>query len=127
MKKRILLIDDDRAICEALKILLSDLCEVIYFNDIKAAKLFLESNSPVDLIILDYNINNESGIQFHKEEIEMQQPLIPAILISGFIVTQLKSDKEIMDLKNRFVQIFEKPFDFIEFRRCIKKYLTSNK
>jgi DNA-binding NtrC family response regulator len=125
MKKRILIVDDDLAICEALQILLATKYDVDYFDTLNKTREFLENNHrKLDLIILDYNIGNESGIDFYKENIKEKNLNIPAILISGFIVTQLKTKAELNALDKLFVGVFEKPFDFIELKEFIANILA---
>jgi DNA-binding response OmpR family regulator len=118
MSKKILIVDDDLAVCESIKMMLDKQCEVAYVCDVASAKDYINQNN-IDLIILDYNIGEDSGITFYEEEIHAKNKKIPGVLISGFIVTQLKSEEEMDGLNQLFVRIFEKPFDFIEFRKYI--------
>ncbi|MCP4050973.1 MAG: response regulator [bacterium] len=120
MNKKILVVDDDSSICESIKILLSDYCDVTYFTDLYNAEDYLKNNEQeIDAIILDYNIGSENGIAFYRNNIVKKGLKIPGILISGFIVTQLKTEKELDDMNSLFVKVFEKPFDSIEFKEFI--------
>lgn len=123
-KKKILIIDDDIIICQSLQLLLQSEYDVQYFNDVTSSKNYLDTpGSHVDLLILDYNISHENGIEFYQEEIKHKNRQIPAILISGFIVTKLKSKEEMDELNALFVQVFEKPFEISEIIECIHSVL----
>jgi len=122
---QVVLIDDDVAICQSLQILLQDVAQLNYFHDVASAKDYLATHyDDVDLLILDYQISSDNGITFYKNEIQTQETPIPAVLISGFIVTKLKSKEELDNLNNLFLKVFEKPFDFIQLREFIVSHFN---
>jgi DNA-binding NtrC family response regulator len=126
MKKQLVIVDDDVAICQVLQMLLCDLCNVVYFHDVDTAKEYVSLHSKeIKALILDFNIGKDSGIDFYKEEILNKKRNIPGILISGFIVTQLKTDRELVELNKMFSRVFEKPFDFVVFREYLEKEIFS--
>ena len=119
--KRIVIVDDDQFVCQSFSILLSDVAEVQCFNSIESAKEYIQKSQDINLFILDYNIGNDNGIKFFQNDIKPSYPDIPAFLVSGFIVTQLKSEEELQELRNDFVNIYEKPFDFMLIKEEVKK------
>jgi DNA-binding NtrC family response regulator len=119
--KEIVIIDDDVAICQVLQLLLSDIAKITYFHDVDSANEYLKDNSEnIKLLILDFNIGKQSGIDFYKQNVIAKGMDIPAVLISGFIVTQLKTAPELLELNELFVKVFEKPFDFVEFKSFLE-------
>ena len=121
MEKNIIVIDDDQFICQSLEILLSECGNIHIFNTIATAEEFINNNR-TDLIILDYNIGSENGVKFYKEKISND---IPAILISGFIVTELKTKEELETMNNLFIKVYEKPFDIMMIKEFITKTLAT--
>jgi DNA-binding NtrC family response regulator len=125
--KKIVVIDDDSAICESLKILLSSVANVEIFDCLETARKYIRKEyRNIDLLIIDYNVGEENGISFYKKEIIKNEIKLPAILISGFIVTQLKTPYELNKLDNLFLGVYEKPFDFIAFRKFVKNFLENS-
>jgi len=121
MTKQLLIIDDDISLCKMLEILFKDMCDVTSFYDTNLAAKYIEENGDkIAVIMLDYNIGNDDGVSFYIKEIQSKKRNIPAILVSGFIVTQLKSDDELKELLTLFDRVIEKPFDFVELKNYIQ-------
>jgi DNA-binding NtrC family response regulator len=118
-KPKLVIIDDEISVCETLKIAFSDLFKVAYFCDLKDAKSFLEKNKDIALMLLDYKIRHDSGIEFFKKEVLAKNLNIPTILISGFLGQEVNEGDK-FDLNKMFVKTLEKPFDLYELKDFIE-------
>ena len=126
-KKNIIILDDDQFICQSLEILFNKDYNINSFTNINSASEYLDkANQKVDLIILDYNIGKDNGIEFFKKEISDKKRDIPGIIISGFLVSQFKDDNEIKKIDKYFIKLFEKPFDIIELKAYISDWFKKN-
>ncbi|MFC1752526.1 response regulator [Thermoproteota archaeon] len=122
MNKTLLIVDDDISLCKMLEILLKDLCPIKSFYDVKSAAKYLDDHQEdISLMMLDYNIGSDNGVNFYKQEVLGKGLTIPAVLISGFIVTQLKTKEELDELDSMFKRVIEKPFDFVELRDYLER------
>lgn len=108
LKVRILILDDDYAILEALQALLEEWgCEV---RSAKTAEMGLTSLTTFDaqVLILDYHLQGATGVQF-KQQLDVQlgqQGLkpIPAIIVTG------ATERRILDeINNAGLTVLEKP------------------
>ncbi len=118
---KLLIIDDEPSVCETLKIMLSDLFDITYFTDLATARNYLKQNPEIKIMILDYIVNRESGIDFYRNDI-INKFDIPTILISGFIGQANTTEEETKALEEMFIKILEKPFDILELR----EFLSTN-
>lgn len=86
MEQRIMIIDDDRSICDVLSDLLNGLgYEVLAFTDgcSALATMALESGrSRLDVVLLDLNMPGMDGMAVLRE-IRAKYPGIPVIMMSG--------------------------------------------
>jgi DNA-binding NtrC family response regulator len=84
MKKRLLIVDDDSSVREALKRVLMDSgYEVILAADGSEAEQRL-SNAEIDLLILDLNMPNRDGWDV-MEAVTSNHPWIPIIVVTGMM------------------------------------------
>lgn len=82
MKKKLLVVDDDRSICRSLeKVLRAEGFEVFTACDGLGAIHCFESN-PIDLVILDINLGNDDGWAVFKAMTALN-PFIPTIIITA--------------------------------------------
>lgn len=113
----ILIIDDDKTICETTKTLLEDEYKVLMaFSG--AEGLYALSKEIVSLVILDYGLPDMDGIKVLKNIKENFN--IPAIMITGV------GDKELV-LKSwrcKAEYYFDKPFKIEELKAKIKELIT---
>jgi two-component system response regulator MprA len=82
MKKKILLVDDDRAVRESVsRVLEMENYEVLPAPDgLEALKIV--ASTPVDLVLLDLNMPQKSGWDTF-EQITCDNPLLPVIIITA--------------------------------------------
>jgi len=118
MKKKILIIDDDPAILEALKLCLEDLkYEVKTLEKVVNFDNFLNGLSP-DLIILDYLLSGVDGkqiAQYLKSNKETRR--IPIIMFSAHPFAK-------KELKGTGIEDFiTKPFELEDLLGKIKKLI----
>jgi DNA-binding NtrC family response regulator len=82
MKSRVLIVDDDAAIRDSLKkILWSEGYEISLADDGPSASAQM-AGGPVDLVLLDLNLSDESGWDVF-DRLTTQDPLVPIIIITG--------------------------------------------
>lgn len=121
-KKHILIIDDDRAVCASLKLLMGRAgFEVSIANYPKEALEFLNAQRP-DLILLDLNFNvDTSGKQGLKllEEIQGVDASIPVIMMTGWGTLQLA----VRGMKSGARDFITKPWDNKELLASVKTIL----
>ena len=118
MKKKILIIDDDTAILEALKLCLEDLdYEVKTIEKVESFDNFLSKNLP-DLIILDYLLSGVDGKEIAKYlKNSKETKKIPIIMFSAHPFAK-------KELKGTGVEDFiTKPFELDDLIAKIKKLI----
>jgi len=101
--RRILLVDDDRALLEAMEAALSPEFQVLPVADAASADRVLASET-VDLIILDVVMREENGLSF-LDRLRAKSD-VPVLLISGFGT----KDIVIAGLRARASDYIDKPF-----------------
>lgn len=114
MSKRILVVDDDEAICETTRYILEDKGYDVETTH-GAVGRYLQTYKP-DLIILDYRLPEKNGDQIVKEIRDKKSTTIPVIVIS--------SDGSVLkSVYNAGANAFiEKPFDFGKLIEIIKQF-----
>ena len=119
MKKKILVVDDNEAVCESLDRLLSDKYEVFKAHTGKEALNRLPEVSP-DLMILDVSMPDMDGLEvcrrIRKDPVYKWLP----ILMLTALVTEV--DRE-MGLKAGTDDYMAKPFDIPELLNRLKALL----
>ncbi len=94
MRYRVLLIDDEEALCEALKQGLEStgLFEVGFATDGKTGLLMARKGSP-DVIVLDIRMPKMNGIEV-LQQLKKDYPLsgIPVIMLSGLLDEETKKE-----------------------------------
>ena len=82
--KRVLVADDDAAVCELLHVVLTPLADVTVVNDAEAALEALASQPPFDAIVSDFMLPGIDGIEFVQRVRKSERdPRIPILVISG--------------------------------------------
>ncbi len=82
MKKRLLVVDDDPAVLEAMtKLLAAEGYEVLAARDGAGALSQFES-SPVDLVVLDLNLGTDDGWEVFRRMAEVN-PFVPTVIITA--------------------------------------------
>lgn len=122
-KEKILLIDDERAILESLKILLTlegyDVATAEYVN----AALKLMDEKDFNLIISDIKMPEMSGLDFvglfKKEKRNLTSKILPVILMTAY--SDVKTGVEA--IKQGVFDYIAKPFDNEEFKVIVRRAL----
>lgn len=121
MKQKILVIDDEKSVCESIKVALDDF-EVEYTLTAKDGIEKVKSEKP-DLIILDLVFPGMlDGWDICKIlKAEKQTENIPIVMLTG---KMLKKEDEIKGLEMGAEDYIKKPFDVDIFRTKIRKILN---
>ena len=106
-KRRILLVDDDHALLEAMDATLSPEFQVLSATDTASADRVVDSEM-VDLIILDIVMREENGLSF-LDRLRARSD-VPVLLISGFGTKEIV----IAGLRARANDYVDKPFTATE-------------
>lgn len=119
MKKKILVVDDEKTICMILVNFLSLDYEVIAKNSGFQALEWLENHLP-DLIISDIQMNDMDGFELLKEIRLMGfAKHTPVIMLSG----RTKSEERIKSYQLGAQDYLTKPFNPEELKEVVKKNL----
>ena len=114
--QKILIVDDEKTICEFISDFLKDCYKVNHTDDISIAyDLFLIDD--FDLIITDYSMSKGSGIELI-ERVKKEDESFPIILMSGFLPSDLLST-----LSKGFPRVYtlQKPFEFMKLKNIIDR------
>ncbi len=116
----ILFVDDEISIAEIQNKLLQKLgYTVTYFTESrKALDFFIQNQEIIDIVIIDFNMPELSGIEFSKQIKKIRKD-IPVILCSGFYDDTM--EKQIK--KNRIDCFAKKPFFCSDLSMAIRKLL----
>ncbi|HLR52959.1 MAG TPA: response regulator [Candidatus Avamphibacillus sp.] len=109
MKKTILVVDDENGIRMLLKEMFSEKGYNVLNAETGTGALDMVEKNKIDLIIIDYKLPVMDGIKVLKE-MEKNNKLIPAILISGMFENIHQDIKESRLIKGTLA----KPFDIEE-------------
>lgn len=118
--KKILIVDDDPAILQAVKLALIDEYVVYLERIAEECMQFLEKRA-IDLIITDYNLGHSNGLDLAKSIIACD-PKINIILISGNMDESLEKQAFASGIK----ACFSKPFVLKELLNTIKDLLEES-
>jgi len=114
--KRILLVDDDAAARESIKLLLQ-----IDRHDVVEAKggqeaLELFHQSVMDLVIIDYFMPQMEGTKL-AEHLKLAAPSMPILMVTAYM-------EKLVDCHNPVDAILPKPFGIAELRQSIASLLN---
>ena len=116
MRKRILIVEDDAAVLEAIQLMLSDNYEVIVAtNGLEAVKMY-ETYKP-DIVLMDIAMPVMDGVEATKEILKRD----PGAVIIGVTAYAAKRGKELLEAGAK--EIVEKPFTRKKLIETIEKYL----
>lgn len=120
--KQILLIEDDNKICESLNNYFNS--ENLRLHTLSEGRGVLETinNLKPDLILLDINLPDMSGIEILKE-LKEKEFKIPIIVITGFISTEAA----IETMKEGAYEFVTKPFQLERLAKIVDKALEEKK
>ena len=118
MAKKILVIDDEKIVCDmAKKILEAENYEVETFTD---SQLALERirTQPFDLVVTDLKMENVSGMDILKE-VNKLYPQTRVIMLTAYATL----DATIEAIRERIYDFFPKPVKIDELKQSVKKAL----
>src|SRR4051812_9009294 len=114
--KRILLVDDDAAARESIKLLLQiDRHEVVEAKSGQEA-LELFHQSVMDLVIIDYFMPQMEGSKL-AEHLKLAAPSMPILMVTAYL-------EKLVDCHNPVDAILPKPFGIAELRQSIASLLN---
>jgi CheY-like chemotaxis protein len=83
-RKRVLVADDDVAVCSLLKLVLKSVANVTAVGDAESAFAVLRSEPPFDAIVSDFMLPGINGLEFVEQlRAEPRTRLTPILMISG--------------------------------------------
>ncbi|MBN2366357.1 MAG: sigma-54-dependent Fis family transcriptional regulator [Calditrichaeota bacterium] len=83
MKFKILILDDEQIVCNSLQRILENKETDIFTSRETAEARRIICEREIDLVLLDYKLKNENGLNFLKE-IREEHPEMPVIMITAF-------------------------------------------
>ncbi len=118
MAKKILVIDDEKIVCDmAKKILEAEHYEVETFTDSQLALERIRTQS-FDLVVTDLKMENVSGMDILKE-VNRLYPETRVIMLTAYATL----DATIEAIRERIYDFFPKPVKIDELKQSVKKAL----
>lgn len=112
MKKNMLVVDDQKALCFIIKEVFKEKYNIEVAHDEDGLKDVLKRTNP-DIGIFDFYIGENDGLELLKW-VKSQYPDMECILMTAY---------DIWDIKDKvppFVSVLKKPFDVDDLRNMIK-------
>ncbi|MCX8038102.1 MAG: sigma-54 dependent transcriptional regulator [Candidatus Sumerlaeia bacterium] len=113
---RILIVDDDRALCRSLEIQLSAQGHMVKWANTAQEGLAALANGPPDLLLLDLKLPDQSGLDVLRR-IRQKYAELPVVMITGH--QDMKAAIEAM--RGGAVDYLRKPFDVDDLVQMIEK------
>ncbi len=114
--KNVLVLDDDVRICEELAEFLNHRSYKVYIADKPSFARELLRKEKIDLVFLDINLPEISGIDYLKE-LKIEYPELEVIMITGIINHRLK--EQAMSIGAR--EFMNKPISFFQIEKAISE------
>ena len=121
MKNKVLLVDDDDTICELGK----EMFEILGMETIvsqtfdEAVKNFQEFHQEIALVLIDYILDNVSGVEVFKALRDISPDFV-GVLASGIFI-----DEDAPKYLNiGFREIIRKPYSLSTLKELVAKYVT---
>jgi two-component system response regulator YesN len=111
VKHKLLVVDDDPAIIQYIIYLLGDEYAITAVSSGRKAIEIVKSEAVIDLIVLDYRLDDISGIDALREIREINY-VVPVIFVTGFGT----EDLAVKAFKNGVNDYIKKPFGLLELR-----------
>jgi len=119
---RVLVVDDEELICEAIKRML-DPCEVVAAYSGREAQTILEADQQFDVIVCDVMMHDLSGIDLHRWLVEHNSQLAAGmVFVSGGVFTS-KAREYFESLDNTRL---DKPIKVEEFVRVVMERVETS-
>ncbi len=119
MKQRLLVVDDDPAIIQCFVYLLEDEYAITAVSSGREAVRIVKSEEDIDLIVLDYRLDDVSGIDALRE-IRRMNGAVPVIFVTGFGTEELV----LKAFRNGADDYIKKPFSYLELRDRIEPLIS---
>jgi len=117
---KILVVDDEQAICASLKDILEEEGYAVLIAN-NAAEAQQKFSAGVDLVLLDIRLgNDENGIDL-LQKFKMERPQVPVIMISGHGTVALAAKA----FKLGAHEFMEKPLRLMQVRACVRNALEA--
>src|SRR5437763_14595529 len=121
-KKRVLVVDDEPFVCDAVKMLLAfDGHDVVTTNDAKEALVIFEKEK-FDLILTDYAMPGMKGDEL-AAAIKAKSPQQPVVMITAYAEMLQSSGKKLTGVDH----LISKPFLLEHLREAISQVLPDAK
>lgn len=117
-KPSVIVLDDELSVCESIKIVLANY-DVHFVLSTSDCLTYMRANQKPNLMIIDYKVGLDDGIEFYRDIIIPEFGKIPAILISGYVGQKEQPDDD-LKLASMFVRLVQKPFDIFKFKAVIE-------
>lgn len=119
-KKRILIVDDDKSICNALTLMLNQLKFNVDLSMAGRNGLEKIDNNKYDLIILDYNLPDIDGLGVLKE-IRKTKKRLPVIFMTGYGSEKIAIHAFKLGIDDYFI----KPYSFKKIAESVAEILDA--
>ncbi len=119
MKQRLLIVDDDPSIIQCFLYLLGDEYAITAAYSGREAVGIVKSAEDIDLIVLDYRLDDVSGIDALRE-IRRMNGDVPVIFVTGFGTEELVAKA----FRNGADDYIKKPFSYLELRDRIEPLIS---
>ncbi|MBC5800696.1 MAG: response regulator [Candidatus Eremiobacteraeota bacterium] len=119
--KRVLIADDDAAVCALLRVALGPLAEVTTVADAEAALALLANDSGYDAIISDFMLPGISGLEF-VQRLRAECRRVPILMISGHGALGIGERARAAGVD----AFLDKPFSLAQLRGTVVAMLRQN-
>ena len=124
--ERLLLVEDEIAIQEMLATVLRQVgYQVTSANDgAMAIETIMTAGNKLDAVVLDLNMPRLGGVEVLKV-LRQRWPNLPVLIMSGHLTETVLT--ELRQLGQSHEHIIEKPFDFLNFGRALRRVIETRK
>lgn len=120
MKHKLLIVDDDQEVTRCFLYLLQDEYAITAVSSGRKAVGIVKAEVDIDLIVLDYRLEDISGIDALRE-IRAINCIVPVIFVTGFG----SEDVVVKAFKNGIDDYIKKPFGYFELRDKILYHILN--
>ncbi|ERM56623.1 histidine kinase [Vibrio mimicus CAIM 1883] len=120
--KRVLVVDNDEAICRGMQSLLSEWgCQVQTYTSLKSLSPHFRSTQPLDLLIVDYHLDGDEDGLTVAHFLQKQSPtLFPTIVISAD-----RSEKLLTKVRQNHFILLNKPTSPVKLKTVLGHLLAT--
>lgn len=121
LKKTILLVDDDPAVLQSLKMLFEERYELVVAKSGEEALRICRERKDLGLIMLDYRLGDTDGLTLFKK-IRQEDRVVPILFMSGYGTKDLLAQM----LEVRANAFIDKPWDIGQLEQKVSRLLESD-